>query len=204
MGPGRSMNTLSLHVEVDHRCQDEETLVGDGTTPDSAMSKRAAVPSGGAAAALQCKPPPMSTIRRSSPTGLRVEATRQRPIVQGEVLSLQRSAQSSQPKEKAQQGEEASRLPHHQPNAQASKEGHNQSSQDKEAAGRKGARKKAEINESERCDSELGNVDDLEDSQARRKTEMGQPLCNNEVCNSSHECEGFLSTIPEDQKFARA
>ncbi len=38
----------------------------------------------------------------------------------------------------------------------------------------------------------------------RRKTEMGQPVCNNEVCNSSPECEGFLSTIPEDQKLARA
>jgi len=33
---------------------------------------------------------------------------------------------------------------------------------------------------------------------------MGQPVCNNEVCNSSPECEGFLSTIPEDQKLARA
>ncbi|KAL0037041.1 hypothetical protein WJX77_010305 [Trebouxia sp. C0004] len=111
-----------------------------------------------------------SALRRSSSCSAMQASSNEH---HGEVLSLQRSAQSSQPKEKAQQGEEASRLPHHQPNAQASKEGHNQSSQDKEAAGRKGARKKAEINESERCDSELGNVDDLEDSQARRKTEMG-------------------------------
>jgi len=33
---------------------------------------------------------------------------------------------------------------------------------------------------------------------------MGQPVCSNEVCNSNHECEGFLSTIPEDQKLAMA
>jgi len=32
----------------------------------------------------------------------------------------------------------------------------------------------------------------------RRKTEMGQPVCSNK------ECEDFLSTIPEEQKFARA
>ncbi|DBA98080.1 TPA: hypothetical protein ACH3X1_014702 [Trebouxia sp. C0004] len=127
--------------------------------------------SGGAAAALQCKPPPMSTIfdcychsctiafhfaialeGDAAAPGMRVEATMQRPIVQGKVMSLQRSAESSQPKEKAQQGEGASRLPHHQPNAQASKAGRPRKGTTKAArtrrqqAGRKGARKKAEIN----------------------------------------------------------
>ncbi|DBA97317.1 TPA: hypothetical protein ACH3X1_015055 [Trebouxia sp. C0004] len=71
-------------------------------------------------------------------------------------------------------------------------------------AGRKGARKKAEINESEPSGSELGNVDEIEDTRARRKTEMGQPVCHNEVCNSSHDCEGFLKAISEDQKVSRA
>ncbi len=28
-----------LLLQADHRCQDDETPVGDGTTPDSAMSK---------------------------------------------------------------------------------------------------------------------------------------------------------------------
>ncbi|KAL0025202.1 hypothetical protein WJX77_007068 [Trebouxia sp. C0004] len=69
---------------------------------------------------------------------------------------------------------------------------------------RKGARKKAEINESEPSGSELGNVDEIEDTRARRKTEMGQPVCHNEVCNSSHDCEGFLKAISEDQKVSRA
>ena len=38
----------------------------------------------------------------------------------------------------------------------------------------------------------------------RRKTEMGHSLCDNKVRSGSYKCENFLSTIPEEQKFARA
>jgi len=104
---------------------------------------------------------------------MRVEATVQRPIVQSVVMSLQRSARSSQPRKKlslAQQGEGAPRLLHHQPKAQASKAGRPRKGTTKAArtrrqqTGKKGARKKAEINESEPSgtNSEFNNVDDLE------------------------------------------
>ena len=91
----------------------------------------------------------------------------QRPIVQGEVMSLQRSAQ---------QGERsaAPRLLHHQPIsprlrlAKLADQGHALDSmaqpKRRQQTGKTGARKKAEINESEPSgtNSELSNVDALE------------------------------------------
>ena len=82
-------------------------------------------------------------------------------------------------KEKAQQGERAPRLLHHQPKAQASKayrprscvrlKGMTKAARTRrQQTGKTGARKKAEINESEPSgtNSELSNVDDLRVTQA--------------------------------------
>ncbi|DBA88583.1 TPA: hypothetical protein ACH3X1_004232 [Trebouxia sp. C0004] len=122
----------------------------------------------------------MSTV---SPTGMRVEATMPRPIVQGKVMSLPRSAQSSQPKEKAQQGEGASRLPSPMHRlAKLADQGRAQPKQPGQGGSRLAereylrgymlvlcARKKAEINEPEPSGSELGTVDDLEDYSSQEK-----------------------------------
>ncbi|DBA84716.1 TPA: hypothetical protein ACH3X1_005969 [Trebouxia sp. C0004] len=175
------------HSHADHRCKNDKiSTVGDGTTPESAMSrgglqtKQSVAPAegskagGGAAAALLAVQESsnehhllqmMQQPNRYEGAGTRAKAhLPEQADKSAKKTSKQAVKEKAGPSAAGKMGFKASSLSAHQPNVQASKGGRprkeaTKAARTRQQTGKSGARKKAVIDES---DTDPGNVDDPE------------------------------------------